>query len=214
MPAVDPADVDGRQPIAVTPQVSFRSETGPGSAVGQSQTLLLAPPVEVTVPSSPVRLALKDAREASLRITNWSPAAQPALLELRLPPGITAELADAKPAQMQTIAGGPEPLSSFTWETPAIAAGQTAALRLKLSTTGDAKPGLHNPPLRVGCRTGQADTWLPAVALPITIGPVLLEDNSFPAFGEYVIHAPRYTMRVSKLYGTARFFRDDADRPR
>jgi hypothetical protein len=43
---------------------------------------------------------------------------------------------------------------------------------------------------------------------------VLVEDNSFPTFGEYVIYAPRYTFRMSKRYGTSRFLRDDANRPR
>jgi hypothetical protein len=59
-----------------------------------------------------------------------------------------------------------------------------------------------------------AENWTLPVALPITIGPTLVEDNSFPTFGEYVVHAPRYTMRLSKRYGTSRFLRDDANRPR
>jgi hypothetical protein len=61
--------------------------------------------------------------------------------------------------------------------------------------------------------TNAAEWGLP-VALPITLGPTLLEDNSFPTFGEYVIHAPRYTLRMSKRYGTSRFLRDDENRPR
>jgi hypothetical protein len=56
--------------------------------------------------------------------------------------------------------------------------------------------------------------WAPAVGLPVAVGPTLVEDNSYPTFGEYVIYAPRYTFRMSKRYGTSRFLRDDAGRPR
>ena len=59
-----------------------------------------------------------------------------------------------------------------------------------------------------------AENWTLPVALPITIGPVLVEDNSFPTFGEYVTYAPRDTLRLSKRYGTCRFLRDDANSPR
>ena len=41
-----------------------------------------------------------------------------------------------------------------------------------------------------------------------------MEDNSYPTFGEYVVYAPRYTLRISKRYGTSRFLYDDAGRPR
>ena len=215
MPAVNAHDSDGRQVVAVTPEVAYSAEDGPHTSLGPGAELLLAPPMEVTAPAEPVRLALKDARETPLQLTNWSPAAQPVRLELRLPAGITATLAGAEPGSSPAAAqDGAEQLSSFIWNLPAIAAGQTAELRLKLATNGGAKPGLHNAPLRVGCRGDQGDTWMPAIALPVAVGPVLLEDNSFPAFGEYVIYAPRYTIRVSKLYGTARFLHDDAGRPR
>ena len=216
MPAVSPDDTDGRQPIAVTPQVSYSSENKTHSALGPAEELLLVRPIEVTAPAGPVRLALKGAREVSLQITNWSPGPQQARLELRLPPGISAELigGQAAPAR-KTADDAAEPLSSFTWSLAAVPAGQTSDVRLKLAANGEAKPGLHNAPLRVGCRSTQGEEiWMPTVALPITVGPVLLEDNSFPAFGEYVIYAPRYTIRVSKLYGTARFLHDDAGRPR
>ena len=215
MPAVNPDDSDGRQPIAITPQVSYSSENDPHSAVGPAEELLLVRPIEVTAPAEPVRLALKDTRETRLQLTNWSPTAQQALLELRLPPGITAELVGGEPAAMRPAAPDKaEPMSAFTWELPTNPAGQTAEVRLKLATDGGAKPGLHNIALRAGCRGAQGEVWMPSVVLPVTVGPVLLEDNSFPAFGEYVIHAPRYTVRVSKLYGTARFLHDDAGRPR
>ena len=215
MPAAGTDETDGRQPIEVTPQVSYTSEEGPRSALGPSEELLLAPPVEVTVPPEPVRLALKDSREVRLQVTNWSPAPQQARLELCLPPGIAAELAGAEATTTRTpTQNEAEPLSSFTWDLPAIAAKKTTEVRLTLATNGAAKAGLHNTALRVGCRDAQGETWMPTVALPITVGAVLLEDNSFPAFGEYVIYAPRYTMRVSKLYGTVRFLRDDANRPR
>ncbi|PYV15809.1 MAG: hypothetical protein DMG07_08955 [Acidobacteria bacterium] len=95
---------------------------------------------------------------------------------------------------------------------PPLASHQATSVHLRVSTDGSAKAGLHPGTVQV---TGtKVENWTLPVALLITVGPVLVEDNSFPTFGEYVIHAPRYTMRLSKRYGTSRFLRDDDNRPR
>ena len=102
--------------------------------------------------------------------------------------------------------------NSFSWELPTVAAHETSIVHLLLSTDGSAKAGLH--PATVQVTGTNAENWTLPVALPITVGPVLVEDNSFPTFGKYVVYAPRYTLRLSKRYGTSRFLRDDANRPR
>src|SRR4030095_14599762 len=75
-----------------------------------------------------------------------------------------------------------------------------------------ATPGFHPASLQVAGTN--AENWTLPAALPITVGSVIVEDNSFPLLGEYVIYAPRYTLRLSKRYGTSRFLRDDSNRPR
>src|SRR6185436_5553064 len=93
-----------------------------------------------------------------------------------------------------------------------IAPNQTTNSSFRMLSEGTGKPGFYPATVQVA-DTNQAN-WSLSIALPITIGPVLVEDNSFPTFGEYVIYAPHYTFRMSKRYGTSRFLRDDANRPR
>jgi hypothetical protein len=165
--------------------------------------------LEIIGRKDPIRLALRGSRAATLELRNGSSAPQAARLRLNLPRGVVAELSGG-------VAGvrkeSRDDGNSFAWQLPPVAAQQTAQVPLKLSSDGSGQRGLH--PATVQVSSTSADEWTLPVALPITLGPTLLEDNSFPTFGEYVIYAPRYTFRMSKRYGTSRFLRDDANRPR
>lgn len=130
-------------------------------------------------------------------------------MRVRLPKGIAAQAADgsAVTPDQQADAG-----ASCGWTLPPVAPGHTVDVRLRLATDGGAKGGLHLAVVEVGGTA--AGAWTLPVAISITVGPELLEDNSFPTFGEYVVYAPRYILRLSKRYGTSRFLHDDANRPR
>jgi len=191
MPALGSAD---RRIIAITPEVSFRDGDGVREILGVPEEILLTPPLEITAPGEPVRLGAQDSREVALKLRNWSHVARPAWIEVTLPAGIGTE-------------GGEE-----RWRIASVGPGETVETRLRLRTQGKAAGGLHLARVRV--TDDPAGDWSPPAPLRITVGPVLVEDNSYPTFGEYVIYAPRYTFRMSKRYGTSRFLRDDADRPR
>jgi hypothetical protein len=161
------------------------------------------------MPKDPIRLAVRGSREVTLEVRNGSTASQPARVRLHLPRGVLAEPSDGSRLTRDERSDGS---NSFGWELSPLAAHQTSNINFRLSTDGTGKAGFH--PATVQVTTAKTETWTAPVALPITIGPVLVEDNSFPTFGEYVIYAPRYTLRLSKRYGTSRFLRDDANRPR
>lgn len=198
----------GRHAVAITPEVSYSGEKGRQRTVGAAQEMLLTRPLEITAPAEPVRLGARDSREVALGLRNWSATVQSAWLKVDLPAGIAAELLAAGPAARDDRSNG----AKHTWKLPAVEPGQTVDLRLRLTTEGQAKGGLHPAAVRI---TGEQPAgWSPAAPLPIAVGPVLVEDNSYPTFGEYVIYAPRYTLRMSKRYGTSRFLHDDAGRPR
>jgi hypothetical protein len=171
----------------------------------------MSPPstLEIIAPKDPIRLALRGSRSVTLELRNGSSAPQVARVRLHLPRGVFAESADGRAVTREERSDGS---NSFAWELSALPAEQTTEVQLRLSTDGSGKGGLHPATMQV---TGsKAENWTLPVALTITLGPTLLEDNSFPTFGEYVIYAPRYTLRMSKRYGTSRFLRDDTNRPR
>jgi len=165
--------------------------------------------LEITALTDPVRLGARDSREVTLRLRNGTTSAKAVRVRVRLPKGIRAEPADGSTVSSEALPTGD---ASFTWTLPPVAPGLTVDVRLRLATDGSAKGGLH--PASVQVTSAATEAWTLPVALPIAVGPVLVEDNSFPTFGEYVIYAPRYTLRLSKRYGTSRFLRDDANRPR
>jgi hypothetical protein len=167
------------------------------------------PPLEIIAPKDPVRLAARGSRQITLELRNGSPAPQSARIRLRLPRGILVEPSDGSAVTRDEQSDGG---NSFVWELRPVAPNQTTNVQLRLSTDDGGQPGLH--PATVQVNGSSTLNWTLPVALPITVGPVLVEDNSFPTFGEYVIYAPRYTLRLSKRYGTSRFLRDDANRPR
>jgi hypothetical protein len=154
-------------------------------------------------------LAVRGSRQVTLELRNRLPTLQGARIRLRLPKGLIAAPSDnSAAASDQPNDGG----NSFAWELLALAPHQATNVHLQLSADGSAKPALY--PATVQVTGTNVENWTLPVALAITVGPVLVEDNSFPTFGEYVIYAPRYTLRLSKRYGTSRFLRDDANRPR
>jgi hypothetical protein len=165
--------------------------------------------LEVIALKDPVRLATRGSRPVTLEVRNGSTASHGTRIRLSLPRGVLADTSEGKPLTRDERTDGG---NIFTWELPPLAPHQTSLVRFRLSTDGAGKTGLH--PATVQVTGTDAENWTLPVALPITIGPTLVEDNSFPTFGEYVVHAPRYTMRLSKRYGTSRFLRDDANRPR
>ncbi len=174
-----------------------------------SDSIAPSQPLEILAPKDPIRLAVQGSRQVTLELRNGSPVPKSGRIRLSLPGGVLAE-----PSDGSTVARGErnDHANSFGWELPTIAPNQTTNIFLRMSSDGTATPGLYPATAQV-TGTNQGN-WTPAIALPITIGPVLVEDNSFPTFGEYVIYAPRYILRMSKRYGTSRFLRDDANRPR
>jgi hypothetical protein len=195
-------DVSKSNSAATTSLTSFPSVNSPESTAA-------AQLLEIVAPKDPVRLAVRGSRPVTLELRNGSPTPQSAHIRWHLPRGVIAELSDGNAVSREERSDASHSLS---WELPPIAAHQTTNVYLRLSTDGSAKPGLHPTSLQVaGMNT---ENWTLPVPLPITVGPVLVEDNSFPTFGEYLIYAPRYTLRLSKRYGTSRFLRDDANRPR
>jgi len=165
--------------------------------------------LEIVAPKEPVRLAIRGSRQVTLELRNRSPDPQGVRIRLRLPQGVIAAPADERAVSGEQANDGG---TNLTWELAALATHQATNVHLQLLTDGSAKPGLH--PASVQVSATQVENWTLPVALPVTVGPVLAEDNSFPTFGEYVIYAPRYTFRLSKRYGTSRFLRDDTNRPR
>lgn len=157
----------------------------------------------------PIRLAVRGSRQVTLEVKNGSSIPQSGSLRLNLPEGVRAELADGGTVTRSELSNR---ISSFSCMLPEISPNQTTNISLRMLSEGTGKSGFHPATAQV---TGKDQTnWSAPVVLPITIGPVLVEDNSFPTFGEYVIYAPRYIFRMSKRYGTSRFLRDDANRPR
>jgi hypothetical protein len=128
---------------------------------------------------------------------------------LRLPRGVIVQPEGGNAVDMETPSKSEV---SYRWKSPPVPPGQTVSIRFRLSTDGSAQAGYHPAALQAAALG--MDEWTEPVALPVTIGPVLIEDDSFPTFGEYVIYAARYTLRLSKRYGTSRFWRDNAGRPR
>ena len=194
--------------IAISPTVNCDRNNALISTVGDEQELMLTQPLELDPPTEPVRLSVKGSRTTVFKLRSWSFLTQSVYMHASVPTGITAEL------QFKGVA---IPIvetenSKYVWHLPDIVPGQILELSMRLSTIGDVKPGLHYVLIRTAKDIDHS--WSPAIPMRITIGPVLLEDNSFPTFGEYVIHAPQYTFRLSKRYGTSRYLHDDADRPR
>jgi hypothetical protein len=182
-----------QQPLSNRPTESIQSSQG----------------LEIIETKNPIRLALRGSRAVTLKLRNGSSEPRAARVRLNLPRGVIAEHSGGVPGvRKDSREGG----NSFAWELPPIGAQQSAEVPFQLSSDGSGQRGFHAATMQVSRAT--TEEWTPPVALPITLGPTLLEDNSFPTFGEYVIHAPRYTFRMSKRYGTSRFWRDDANRPR
>ena len=197
------------EPVEPNARVASLSRLPEPVANRTTQSIKSSQGLEIIGRKDPIRLALRGSRTATLELRNGSSAPQAARLRLNLPRGVVAELSGG-------VAGvwkeSRDDGNSFAWQLPPVAAQQTAPVPLKLSSDGSGQRGLHPATMQVSSTS--ADEWTLPVALPITLGPTLLEDNSFPTFGEYVIYAPRYTLRMSKRYGTSRFLRDDANRPR
>jgi len=200
-----------QSPKPSEPNSGVASASEPTGPAGNRSTGSTIPPqhLEIIASKDPVRLAVRGSRQVTLEMRNGSPAPQGARVRLHLPQGVLAEPSDGSAVTREERSDGS---NSFGWELPPLASHQTTSVHLRVSTDGSAKAGLHPGTVQV---TGtKVENWTLPVALPITVGPVLVEDNSFPTFGEYVIHAPRYTLRLSKRYGTSRFLRDDENRPR
>lgn len=193
----------------VPPEVTSVSASRDEALMDSTEEKAAASGLQIITPTEPVRLGFHDSREVTLQLTNGSEFSQAARLRLRLPQGVIAQPADSRAVTSHTQ---PDGSTSSAWELPPVGAWQTVDIRLRLSTDGDAKRGFH--PAQVQVTGAGAEDWTLPAGLFITVGPVLVEDNSFPTFGEYVIHAPRYTLRMSKRYGTSRLLRDDAGRPR
>ncbi len=190
-------------------ETTSTSEGTRGYENRSADPIVSSQPLVIITPKDPVRLAVRGSREVTLELRNGSPIPQSARVRLHLPRGILVECSNGSAVTRDERTDGS---NSFSWEAPPIAAHQNLSLPLRFSSDGSAKAGLH--PATAQVTGAQAENWSLPVALLITIGPVLAEDNSFPTFGEYVIYAPRYTVRLSKRYGTSRFLRDDANRPR
>lgn len=166
-------------------------------------------PLEVIVPTEPIRLANSGSRQITLKLKNRSQHIQNPFMQIRLPKGVNVELSDKS---MVNYYKESEDWNISRFALPMITPKQVMEINLHLITEGNAKGGFH--PASVQVTSELMDSWTLPIALPITIGAVLIEDNSFPTFGEYVIYAPKYILRISKRYGTSRFLRDDNGRPR
>src|SRR5439155_12489572 len=177
---------------------------------GSSESMVALQSLEILALKDPIRLAVRGSRQVTLELRNGSAVPQSGRVRLSLPGGVLAEPSDVSAGTREERSD--HRAHSFSWVLPTIAANQTTNISLRMWSDGTGTPGLYPATAQV---TGTNQTnWTAPIALPITIGPVLVEDNSFPTFGEYVIYAPRYIFRMSKRYGTSRFLRDDANRPR
>jgi hypothetical protein len=165
--------------------------------------------VEILAPKDPIRLAVRGSRQVTLELRNGSSASQSGRIRFNLPAGLVAEPSDDRAV---TRGERSDHVQSFSWALPEIAPNRITNIFFRLRSDGTGKPGFY--PATVQVTDTNPTNWSPSIALPITIGPVLVEDNAFPTFGEYVIYAPHYTFRMSKRYGTSRFLRDNANRPR
>src|SRR5262249_6802045 len=184
--------------------ITSRAEVPPNQS---SEPMVLPQFLEILAPAAPIRLAVRGSRQVALELRNGSSAPQSGRIRLKLPGGVLAEPSDGR-----TVTRGEGNDRGLSWALPEIGPNQTTNISFLVSSDGTCKPGFY-PAMAQATGTSQT-SWTPPIALPITLGAVLVEDNSFPTFGEYVIYAPRYTFRMSKRYGTSRFLRDDANRPR
>ncbi len=186
------------------------SHSDPANSANQSSdSIATSQSLEILAPTDPIRLAVRGSRQVALELRNGSSIPQSGRIRLNLPGGVLAEPSNGGAV---TRSERSDRIHSFSWALPEIAPNQTMNISLRMLSDGTGKSGFYPATAQV---TGTSQTnWTPPIELPITIGPVLVEDNSFPTFGEYVIYAPRYTFRMSKRYGTSRFLRDDANRPR
>ena len=200
---------DGRATGDPNAGVTALSEQQESIANRSTKSIAPSQSLEIIAPKDPVRLALRGSREVTLGFRNASPTAQAARVRLHLPRGVFAESADGSEIKREERS---DASNDFSWSVPPVPPHQTTSLHFRLLTDGNGKGGFH--PASIQLRGKSAEEWIDPVALPITLGPTLLEDNSFPTFGEYVIYAPRYTLRLSKRYGTSRFLRDNENRPR
>ncbi len=166
-------------------------------------------PLELIAPTEPIRLATYDSRKVALKLRNCSQHAQSPRIRIRLPRGINVEPSDKSIVDYYEES---EDWNIYTWALPMVATEQFIEINLCLITEGSVKEGFHPASFQVTSEL--MDSWTLPIALPVTVGAVLVEDNTFPTFGEYVIYAPKYILRVSKRYGTSRFLKDDNDRPR
>ncbi len=166
-------------------------------------------PIEIIAPNEPIRLGASNSREVTLKFKNCSSDTYIPYIQLRLPEGISVKPSDNVKVDCYEKS---ENWNIYNWSLTRIAPEQTIEINFQLANDGSASNGLY--PASVQLTSSSLEHRTLPVALPITVGPVLVEDNSFPTFGEYVIYAPRYIFRMSKRYGTSRFLRDDANRPR
>ncbi|HGE70833.1 TPA: hypothetical protein ENX78_08370 [Candidatus Poribacteria bacterium] len=166
-------------------------------------------PLEVTKIDEPIRLAISDSRIVGLQLRNHSNDTQIPIIRIRLPKGINVEPSDNA---VVNYSDESENWNNCTWALPSIAPNQISDVNFRLTTDDKIKRGLHIASIQITNKS--LKSWTSKIAFPITIGTVLTEDNSFPTFGEYVIYAPKYIMRMSKRYGTSRFLRDNSNRPR
>lgn len=179
------------QPASLGVQVSHAAGDRRRVLSVPCQDVFVKEPLEVVLGAEPISLPKQGTGKSILQVVNWSPQAVRPKVKLNLPQGIAATVGDV----------------------PRIAAGQTAKIPIAWTTAGTVQGTLAASVQLADGVPGRSDRWTSPAPLRLCVGPVLLEDQSFPAFGEYVIYSPGYTLRLSQLHGVSRFFRSSAGRP-
>jgi hypothetical protein len=169
--------------------VQFTADGGEKQRLTEALDLAVREALQLTAPTGPLALPKQGTRDVVFRVKNWASTPLKAEMRLNLPAGVVAAVAGS----------------------PVIPAGETAEIPVTFTTRGETE-GLFTAAVTLVAGPSAAPAGSP-VPVRLCVGPVLLEDLTFPAFGEFVAYTPNYTFRLSQLYGASRCFRDGNDRP-
>jgi hypothetical protein len=184
-------------PLTLNGQPARPDATGGRLAFGSLPAAPPAAPAVVecllTVSSAPevVRLAREGRRNATVMLKNTSAQAASGSLALDLPRGVTTD-----PASPQF---GP------------IAPGAMAQIPITFIAAKEAVQGKRLVPCRVGYRgAGMAqEVRTGAVPLYIAVDPSLESVYQYPQKNVYLVHAPRYTLKMHMKHGLVLYLADD-----
>jgi len=148
-------------------------------------------PFAVAISPAVARVAREGCRTMTFTLNNTLRETVSGTLAFDLPAGAAIEPAVPR--------FGPVPPGATTQVTVAFLAGK------------DAAAGLRLVPYRVIYRTEKEEVRTAALPVNIAVGPTLEYVYQHPKPNVYLVHGPRYTLKMDMFHGLTRFLADDDD---